>query len=93
MNFPSVEMLPQSASWARHLEQEEEERVVELVEEVKKVEVEEKDRRSDADRDEIVKETPVYHFEGKSAAKLPPSLLSPKTLMGDASFTISFWFR
>ena len=87
-------MLPQSASWARHLEQEEEERVelVEDVEEVEEVE-KEKDRRSDADRDEIVKETPVYHFEGDSAAKLPASLLSPKTLMGDASFTISFWFR
>ena len=83
MDFPSVERLPQSASWARHLKQEEE---VEDVEE-------EKDRRSDADRDEIVKETPVYHFEGDSAAKLPASLLSPKTLMGDASFTISFWFR
>ena len=76
-------MLPQSASWARHLKQEEE---VEDVEE-------EKDRRSDADRDEIVKETPVYHFEGNSAAKLPASLLSPKTLMGGASFTIFFWFR
>ena len=87
MNFPSVEMLPQSASWARHLEQEEEER------EVEEVEKEENDRRSDADRDEIVKETPVYHFEGNSAAKLPASLLSPKALMGDASFTISFWFR
>ena len=84
MNFPSVEMLPQSASWARHLDQEEEER---------EVEKEENDRRSDADRDEIVKETPVYHFEGNSAAKLPASLLSPKALMGDASFTISFWFR
>ena len=84
MNFPSVEMLPQSASWARHLEQEEEEREVEEVE---------NDRRSDADRDEIVKETPVYHFEGNSAAKLPASLMSPKALMGDASFTISFWFR
>ena len=84
-------MLPQSASWARHLKQEEEERVVELVEE--EVEEKKKDRRSDADRDEIVKETPVYHFEGDSAAKLPASLLSPKTLMGDASFTISFWFR
>ena len=84
MNFPSVEMLPQSASWARHLEQEEEEREVEEVE---------NDRRSDADREEIVKETPVYHFEGNSAAKLPASLLSPKALMGDASFTISFWFR
>ena len=79
-------MLPQSASWARHLEQEEEERVVE-------VEKEENDRRSDADRDELVKETSVYHFEGNSAAKLPASLLSPKALMGDASFTISFWFR
>ena len=79
-------MLPQSASWARHLKQEEE------VEDVEDEEVEE-DKRSDADRDEIVKETPVYHFEGKSAAKLPASLLSPKTLMGDASFTISFWFR
>ena len=84
MNFPSVEMLPQSASWARHLDQEEEER---------EVEKEENDRRSDADREEIVKETPVYHFEGNSAAKLPASLLSPKALMGDASFTISFWFR
>ena len=84
LNFPSVEMLPQSASWARHLDQEEEER---------EVEKEENDRRSDADREEIVKETPVYHFEGNSAAKLPASLLSPKALMGDASFTISFWFR
>ena len=83
-------MLPQSASWARHLEQEEE---VEEVEDLEEVEKEEKDRRSDADRDEIVKETPVYHFEGNSAAKLPASLLSPKALMGDASFTISFWFR
>ena len=80
-------MLPQSASWARHLKLEEEER------EVEEVEKEENDRRSDADRDEIVKETPVYHFEGNSAAKLPASLLSPKTLMGDVSFTISFWFR
>ena len=84
-------MLPQSASWARHLKQEEEEERV--VEEEEEVEKKEKDRRSDADRDEIVKETPVYHFEGNSAAKLPASLLSPKTLMGDASFTISFWFR
>ena len=81
-----MEILPQSASWARHLKLEED------VED-EEVEKKEKDRRSDADRDEIVKETPVYHFEGKSAAKLPPSLLSPKTLMGDASFTISFWFR
>ena len=71
----------------RHLEQEEEER------EVEEVEKKENDRRSDADREEIVKETPVYHFEGNSAAKLPASLLSPKTLMGDVSFTISFWFR
>ena len=89
-------MLPQSASWARHLElEEEEERVVDVEEEkdVEEEEEKEKDRRSDADRDEIVKETPVYHFEGNSAAKLPASLLSPKTLMGDASFTISFWFR
>ena len=86
-------MLPQSASWARHLKQEEEEERVEDVEEEEEVEKKEKDRRSDADRDEIVKETPVYHFEGNSAAKLPASLLSPKTLMGDASFTISFWFR
>ena len=83
-------MLPQSASWARHLEQEEE---VEEVEDLEEVEKEENDRRSDADRDEIVKETPVYHFEGNSAAKLPASLMSPKALMGDASFTISFWFR
>ena len=83
-------MLPQSASWARHFKLEEEEREVEEVEEVEK---EENDRRSDADRDEIVKETPVYHFEGNSAAKLPASLLSPKALMGAASFTISFWFR
>ena len=88
LDFPSVEMLPQSASWARHLEQEEEEERV-----VEEVEKEQNDRRSDADRDEIVKETPVYHFEGNSAAKLPASLLSAKTLMGDASFTISFWFR
>ena len=81
-------MLPQSASWARHLEQEEEEERV-----VEEVEKEQNDRRSDADRDEIVKETPVYHFAGDSAAKLPASLLSPKTLMGGASFTIFFWFR
>ena len=85
-------MLPQSASWARHLKLEEEERVVEEEEE-EEVEEKEKDRRSDADRDDIVKETSVYHFEGNSAAKLPASLLSSKALMGHASFTIPFWFR
>ena len=85
MNFPVVEMLPKSASWAVHLQQEaEDEEVEELVE---------GRARGGKEKEEIRGESPVYQFFGNSAAKLPDSFLPPGTLQGDATFTLVFWFR
>ena len=85
MNFPVVEMLPKSASWAVHLQQEaEDEEVEELVE---------GSARGGKEKEEIRRESPVYQFFGNSAAKLPDSFLPPGTLQGDATFTLVFWFR
>ena len=84
MNFPLVEMLPRTASWALHLQQEDEqEEELELVEG--------KEKRDDEKMSG--QQTPVYKFSGNSAAKLPNSFLPSGTLRGDATFTIFFWFR
>ena len=85
MDFPLVEMLPRTASWAVHLPQEEEVEEEELGEGRERL-----DKRQE-EQEEL--RTPVYQFSGSSAVKLPDSFLPPGTLAGDATFTIVFWFR
>ena len=74
-------MLPKSASWAVHLQQEAGDEEVEGR------------ARGGKEQEEIRGESPVYQFFGNSAAKLPDSFLPPGTLQGDATFTLVFWFR
>ena len=74
-------MLPRTASWALHLQQEDEE-VEELEEEMERFGEEKEEKRA-----------PVYQFSGKSAAQLPDSFLPRGSLAGDATFTLVFWFR
>ena len=85
MDFPLVEMLPRTASWAVHLPKEEEE-----VEEVREGR-ERLDEEQEQEKEEM--RTPVYQFSGNSVVKLPDSFLPPGTLACDATFTIVFWFR
>ena len=73
-------MLPRTASWALHLQQEDEE-------------VEELEEGMERFGEEKEKQAPVYQFSGKSAAQLPDSFLPPGSLAGDATFTLVFWFR
>lgn len=76
-------MLPRTASWALHLQQEDEQ----------EEELELREGKEKRDDEKMSGQTPVYKFSGNSAAKLPNSFLPSGTLRGDATFTIFFWFR